>query len=160
MQLGKKQNTRLYDALSNEIASVEEPAPVTPVTESAHARVPSTSSTEGIQVALTENTTWKVNRDGGVEALDVQGQLNLFIADASMSRIQLALNSSDSDGTVFKTHPNVDRNLFKDQHKIGLRDSSRPFPLNQQMSVVRWRLQSKGDSGRLPISGTYPLFVR
>jgi hypothetical protein len=160
MQLGKKQNTRLYDALSNEIASVEEPAVATSlVAETSHTRVPSTSSTEGIQIALSENTTWKVNRDGGVEGLDVQGQLNLFIADGSMSRIQLGLNSSDSDGTVFKTHPNVDRNLFKDQHKIGLRDSSRPFPLNQQMSVLRWRLQSKGDSGKLPISGPTPLYL-
>ena len=157
MQLGKKQNTRLYDALSNEIATVEEPVvAASPVPETSHARVPSASSTEGIQISLTENTTWKVNRDGGVEALDVQGQLNLFIADGSMSRIQLGLNSSDSDGTVFKTHPNVDRNLFKDQHKIGLRDSSRPFPLNQQMSVLRWRLQSKTDSGKLPISGSIP----
>jgi hypothetical protein len=154
MQLGKKQNTRLFDALSNEIASVEEPPiAASPVAETSHTRVPSTSSTEGIQVALSETTTWKVNRDGGVEALDVQGQLNLFIADGTLSRIQLALNSSDGDGTVFKTHPNVDRNLFKDQHKIGLRDSSRPFPLNQQMSVLRWRLQSKSDSGKLPISG-------
>ena len=160
MQLGKKQNTRLYDALSNEIASVEESTPVatpspTTAVESGHARVPSsTSSAEAIQISLTENTSASANRDGGVEAMDVQGQLNLFIADATMSRIQLGLHSNDADGTQFKTHPNVDRNLFKDGHKIGLRDSSRPFPLNQQMSVLRWRLQAKTDGIKLPISGS------
>jgi len=159
MQLGKKQNTRLYDALSNEIASVEEstaiatPSPAS-ATESGHARAPSTSSTEAIQISLIENTSARTNRDGGVEAIDVQGQLNLFIADATMSRIQLGLHSNDADGTQFKTHPNVDRNLFKDGHKIGLRDSSRPFPLNQQMSVLRWRLQAKADKIKLPISGS------
>ena len=95
----------------------------------------------------------KTNRDGGLEALEVQGQLNLYITDTAMSRLQLRLNYDDSDGTQFKTHPNVDRNLFKDQHKIGLRDPSRPFQLNQQMCVLRWRLQSKPDSIQLPISG-------
>jgi coatomer subunit delta len=157
MQLGKKQNTRLYDALSSEIASVEETTPVVAPSPTAvasgHGRIPSTSSTEGIQISLTENTSARANRDGGVEAMDIQGQLNLFIADGTMSRIQLGLQSSDADGTQFKTHPNVDRNLFKDQHKIGLRDSSRPFPLNQQMSVLRWRLQAKANSVKLPISG-------
>ena len=85
--------------------------------------------------------------------MDVQGQLNLHISDSSLSRIQLGLHSSDADGTQFKTHPNVDRNLFKDHHRIGLRDASRPFPLNQQMCVLRWRLQAKPGAITLPISG-------
>jgi coatomer subunit delta len=141
--------------LSSEIASVEETIPLTTASpifvESGHACIPSTSSTEGIQISLTENTSAHANHDDGVEAMDVQGQLNLLIADGTMSRIQLGMHRSD--GTQFKTHPNVDRNLFKDQHKIGLRDSSRPFPLNQQMSVLRWRLQAKANSVKLPISG-------
>ena len=156
MQLGKKANTRLYDALSNEIASVEDPTPLaTPslaTTDSFHP-TSSTSSSEGIQISFTETMSAKTNRDGGLEAMDVQGQLNLHISDSTMSRIQLSLNSSDADGTQFKTHPNVDRGLFKDSHKIGLRDSSRPFPLNQQMCVLRWRLQAKPESVKLPISG-------
>ena len=101
----------------------------------------------------------KTNRDGGLEAMDVQGQLNLHISDSTMSRVQLGLHSNDADGTQFKTHPNVDRNLFKDHHKIGLRDSSRPFPLNQQMCVLRWRLQAKPESAKIPISGVSPLEI-
>ena len=157
MQLGKKTNTRLYDALSSEIASVEEatplaaPSPASAVQETSSFSSP--SSSEGIQVSFTETMSAKTNRDGGLEAMDVQGQLNLHISDSTMSRIQLGLHSSDADGTQFKTHPNVDRNLFKNHHKIGLRDSSRPFPLNQQMSVLRWRLQAKPESAKLPISG-------
>jgi coatomer subunit delta len=155
MQLGKKTNTRLYDALSSEIASVEEtttplatPSPASAVQESPY------PTTDGIQVSFTETMSAKSNRDGGLEAMDVQGQLNLHISDTTMSRVQLGLHSSDADGTQFKTHPSVDRILFKDHHKIGLRDSSRPFPLNQQMCVLRWRLQAKPDSTKLPISGT------
>ena len=152
----KKTNTRLYDALSSEIASVEDTTPL--ATPSPTSTVQETSSntatsTDKIQISFTETMSAKANRDGGLESMDVQGQLNLQISDSTMSRIQLGLHSSDADGTQFKTHPNVDRNLFKDHHKIGLRDPSRPFPLNQQMSVLRWRLQAKDDSSKLPISG-------
>jgi hypothetical protein len=155
MSLGKKSNTRLYDALSNEIVSNEELAqPITPTTMTpTTATAPVTASSEGISIAVTETTTAKCDRDGGVESMDVQGQLNLSISDSSLSRIQIDLDTNDTDGTQFKTHPNVDRNLFKNQHKIGLRDSSRPFPLNQQMSILRWRLQAKPDTAVLPISG-------
>lgn len=155
MQLGKKANTRLYDALSGEIASAEDTAPIASPSPAAATHEPSRASTslEGIQISFSETTSAKANRDGGLESMEIQGQLNLHISDSSMSRIQLGLHSSDADGTQFKTHPNVDRALFKDHHKIGLRDSSRPFPLNQQMCVLRWRLQAKPDSTTLPISG-------
>lgn len=158
MSLGKKSNTRLYDALSNEIVSTEElaqPVTPTPVTAPA-ATVPANvaAPAEGISISVTENTTAKCDRDGGVDSMDIQGQLNLHISDSSLSRIQIELHTNDADGTQFKTHPNVDRNLFKNQHRIGLRDSSRPFPLNQQMSILRWRLQAKSDTTSLPISGT------
>lgn len=157
MQLGKKANTKLYDALSGEIASVETITPVVTPSATSTVQEASLSPSEGIQIVFSETMSAKTNRDGGLEAMDVQGQLNLQISDSSMSRIQLGLQTSEADGTQFKTHPNVDRNLFKDHHKIGLRDASRPFPLNQQMSVLRWRLQAKPSSVKLPISGSFRL---
>lgn len=165
MQLGKKANARLYNALSDEITSVVDTNVSTTPSSAPTAQEPppSLSSSEGIQVSCSETTTAKANRDGGLETMDVQGQLNLYISDSSMSRIQLSLHANDSDGTQFKTHPNVDRNLFKDHHTIGFRDPSRPFPLNQQMCILRWRLQAKPDSRTLPISGiisTLILFPR
>jgi len=155
MQLGKKANTKLYDALSGEIASVETITPAVTPSATSTVQESSLSPSEGIQIVFSETMSAKTNRDGGLEAMDVQGQLNLQISDSSMSRIQLGLQTSEADGTQFKTHPNVDRNLFKDHHKIGLRDASRPFPLNQQMSVLRWRLQAKPNSVKLPISGSF-----
>ena len=162
MQLGKKKNVGLYDALNSEIASAEEATSLsaTPtVPDSPRSPAVHAMSAEGISVQLTETATAKTNRDGGVESMDVQGQLNLQISDSSLSKISLALHASDADGTQFKTHPNVDRNLFKDQSKIGLRDASRPFPLNQQMCVLRWRLQAKPENTTLPISGSSLLNV-
>jgi len=155
MQLGKKTNTKLYNALSSELASVEASTPSTPTPSSTTAESHETlvHSTEGIQISFSETASAKSNRDGGIESLEVQGLLNLLISDSALSRIHLGVHTIDTDGTQFKTHPNVDRNLFKDQHKIGLRDANRPFPLNQQISVLRWRLQAKPTDTTLPISG-------
>jgi coatomer subunit delta len=155
MQLGGKTNARLKNALSNEISLAEESAShisSAPVASAPVAENQPPEASEGIQISLIETMSAKVNRDGNVESLEVQGQLNLQISDSTISRVQIKVDSDDTDGTQFKSHPNVDRNLFKDHHKIGLRDSSRSFPLNQQMSVLRWRLQGKADRS-LPISG-------
>lgn len=157
MQLGKKANTKLYDALSGEIASVEAVTPVATPSAAPTIQEAPLSPSEGIQIAFGETMSAKTNRDGGLEAMEVQGQLTLQISDSSLSRIQLGLHASEADGTQFKTHPNVDRNLFKEHHKIGFRDVSKPFPLNQQMSVLRWRLQAKPNTVKLPISGFLPL---
>jgi coatomer subunit delta len=155
MQLGGKTNALLKNALSNEISLAEESASNVSVSVPSHASAENSPpvASEGIQISVIETMSAKANRDGNVESLEVQGQLNLQISDSTISRVQIEVNSDDTDGTQFKSHPNVDRNLFKDQHKIGLRDSSRPFPLNQQMSVLRWRLQGKADKS-LPISGS------
>jgi hypothetical protein len=153
MQLGKKTNTKLYDALSNEIATVEETTPLASPSPATSAPEPLTPAAEGIQISFNETTTAKTNRDGGLENMEVQGLLNLYISDSSISRVQLDMHTNETDGTQFKTHPKVDRQMFKDQQKIGFRDASRPFPLNQQMCILRWRLQAKPDSTTLPISG-------
>jgi coatomer subunit delta len=156
MQLGGKTNARLKNALSNEISLAEESASNVSASVPSHAPAENSPpiASEGIQISVIETMSAKANRDGNVESLEVQGQLNLQISDSAISRVQIEVDSDDTDGTQFKSHPNVDRNLFKDQHKIGLRDSSRPFPLNQQMSVLRWRLQGKADKS-LPISGSW-----
>ena len=105
MQLGKKTNTRLYDELSSEIASVEDititplvtPSPASIAQGTSSSTTP--TSSESIQISFTETMSAKTNRDGGLEALEVQGQLNLYITDTAMSRLQLRLNYDDSDGT-------------------------------------------------------------
>src|SRR5947207_8007636 len=93
MQLGKKTNTRLYDALSSEIASVEDititplvtPSPASIAQGTSSSTTP--TSSESIQISFTETMSAKTNRDGGLEAMEVQGQLNLYISDAAMSRL-------------------------------------------------------------------------
>ncbi|XP_026682030.1 coatomer subunit delta-like [Diaphorina citri] len=49
------------------------------------------------------------------------------------------------------THPNVDKELFKSKTEIGLKNPSKPFPLNNDIGVLKWRFTST-DESCLPLS--------
>lgn len=51
----------------------------------------------------------------------------------------------------FQTHPNIDKKLFNQESLIGLKQPSKPFPLNNDIGVLKWRLQST-DEGLMPLS--------
>lgn len=78
--------------------------------------------------------------------MEVRGVLTLKIADPSSARISLALKASDDTSIQFKTHPNVDKSAWKDQHIVQMRDLSRPFPANQNLEVVRWKLSTRDET--------------
>lgn len=51
----------------------------------------------------------------------------------------------------FQTHPNIDKKLFSQQSIIGLKQPTKPFPLNSEIGVLKWRLQST-DEALMPLS--------
>ena len=46
----------------------------------------------------------------------------------------------------YRTHPHVDKQVWGAERRIALRDPKRPFPLNQQVGVLRWRAITKDES--------------
>ena len=42
--------------------------------------------------------------------------------------LRVALESGDTAGYQFKTHPNIDKGLYSSQNALGLKDPERPFP--------------------------------
>lgn len=98
------------------------------------------------------------NRDGDLEQLDIRGVLTLRIADPSSARISFKIKANDDSAIQFKTHPNVDKSSFKHEHSIQMRDLARPFPVNQNLEVVRWKFISQDDTD-VPLTGktTRPL---
>ncbi|KAL3570209.1 hypothetical protein D5086_027458 [Populus alba] len=52
--------------------------------------------------------------------------------------------------SFFKTHPNVNKELFANENILGLRDPSRPFPACQTgdagVGLLKWRMQSVDES--------------
>ncbi|KAI9331359.1 hypothetical protein BDR26DRAFT_1010996 [Obelidium mucronatum] len=149
MQLGKKQNTTdaMFEAIKKDEGLVEnKPAAArggssAPVSNVRH---------ESVHIAIDERISARVSRDGGLENMEVKGKMELKVTDAAKAHFRVALQNAYNDTIQFTTHPNVDKALFA-TGVIGLRDASRPFPVNQVLPLVKWRFLSKEDS-LLPLS--------
>jgi len=56
------------------------------------------------------------------------------------------LEMGSNPGFQFKTHPNIDKQLFASESALGLRDPSRPFPVGSAVGVLKWRLASSDEA--------------
>ena len=54
-----------------------------------------------------------------------------------------------------QTHPNIDKKLFAANGTIALKNPSKPFPLGQDVGVLKWRFQTQDDA-YIPLSSKYP----
>ncbi|KAG0235400.1 Coatomer subunit delta [Actinomortierella wolfii] len=155
MQLGRKQNnTDLFESLN---ADVQDRLVIQPQVQHQQQQ-PSYSAapepvvpTESVHVHIEEKITMVANRDGGLENMEVKGDLMLRVSDPARSKISLALTHLDDSAIQFKTHPNVNKPLFNNEKIIAFRDSSKEFPLNTPIGVLRWRYISKDESS-IPLS--------
>ncbi|CEP09603.1 hypothetical protein [Parasitella parasitica] len=148
MQLGRKPKAaNLFEAIKPD---VEEPLLNT---ASLHGHKTAASNQESVHIDIEERVSVTANKDGGLEQMEVRGVLTLKIADPASARIKLALKADDDASIQFKTHPNVDKNAWKDQQIVQMRDLSRPFPANQNLEVVRWKLSTR-DETAVPLTIT------
>lgn len=163
MQLGKKsKNNDIFERVRGEMGHEVDDSPlITPaaaspvVAEAPAPRVSTTLDRDAIHITVNEAISAKLSREGTVTSLTVSGDLNLRIADPSLTKLKLDLNAQPSHGAQFRTHPNVDRNLFNSSRVIQMSNTSRGFPVNQSVGVLRWRATPKvEDTSALPISFT------
>lgn len=57
-----------------------------------------------------------------------------------------------------QTHPNVDKKLFTAESVIGLKNPEKSFPLNNDVGVLKWRLQTT-DESLIPLTSTFDFIV-
>nr|CAD1821135.1 unnamed protein product [Ananas comosus var. bracteatus] len=117
--------------------------------------VPSKSSlppSDPITLTIEERLNIAIKRDGGVSNFDLQGTLSLQILNQEDGFIQFQIENRDLPGLSFKTHPNINKELFNSQHVIGLKDPNRPFPTGQNdVGLMKWRIQGM-DEASLPLT--------
>ena len=80
--------------------------------------------------------------------------MNLHVSDPSLSRIKISLLPSPSalgPELQFKQHPNIGKFSANKERSIALKDSAREFPVNQSLTVLRWRYTGK-DESYVPLS--------
>lgn len=88
----------------------------------------------------------RLGRDGGVQQFELTGLLTLRITDENLGRIKVKLANNDTQGIQLQTHPNVDKELFKTRAMIGLKNPAKPFPLNTDVGVLKWRYITQDES--------------
>lgn len=64
---------------------------------------------------------------------------------------QFQIETGDNPGVLFKTHPNINKELFSNENILGLKDPNRPFPTGQTgdasgVGLLKWRMQSMDES--------------
>ncbi|KAJ3101304.1 hypothetical protein HDU96_010068 [Phlyctochytrium bullatum] len=127
------------------------------------------SARDSIHITAEEKVNLKINRDGALEAMEVKGLLSLCMKEPRPG-IQLKLKPVSNESASFnvkfyfelpngsiQTHPKVDKDLFANS-VIGLRDPNGIFPVDQPVTVLRWRIASK-DENAIPLASMSFLYA-
>ena len=163
MQLGKKSKaTDIYEKVRGDLGpEPEEESPLvtpqvsTPVQEPVSARDSLAADREPVHVTIAETISATLTREGALKSFEVKGDLQLRITDSSFTKLRLDLQANPTHGAQFRTHPNVDKALFTSSSAIQLKDTSKRFPTNNAIGVLRWRVASTADNADiLPITFT------
>lgn len=149
MKLGKTQKTNQFlESLKAEGEVILEDVQPSTVPSRSSALPPS----DPVTVTIEEKLNVVVKRDGGINNFDVQGTLALQVLNDADGFIQLQIENQDIPGLSFKTHPNINKDLFNSQQILGAKDPNRPFPSGQnETPLVKWRIQGMDESS-LPLS--------
>lgn len=163
MQLGKKSKaTDIYEKVRGDLGPEEEedtplvtPQISTPVQEPPSGRQSLTADREPIHLTIAETISANLTREGALKSFEVKGDLQLRITDPAFTKLRLDLQAVPTHGAQFRTHPNVDKALFTNSSAIQLKDTSKRFPANNSIGVLRWRVASTADNADiLPITFT------
>ncbi|CAH0753714.1 unnamed protein product [Bemisia tabaci] len=154
MKLGGKNRDveSFVDQLKSEGENVVSP-PVNDPVLTANSKVPPSilANIDDVHLRQEEKLIVSVGRDGGVQNFELHGLVSLRISNDKYGKIRVQINNNDDRGFQFQTHPNVDKELFKTRGQIGLKNPTKPFPLNTDVGVLKWRFQTR-DEAAIPLS--------
>lgn len=101
---------------------------------------------DDVHLRMEDKIVVRIGRDGGLQGFELSGLLTLRISDEKYGRIKVQLQNLDQRGIQLQTHPNVDKELFKSKGQIGLKNPAKPFPMNTDVGVLKWRYQTQDES--------------
>jgi len=146
---GKKSGIDSFvDKLANEGVSVSSTAVKK---EQAKTQIPA-ALTESVHIRVEEKIQLEANRDGGLNEMILQGMMLLRISDEEQAKVRVKLERDD-DRVMWQTHPQVNKNVFNAESIVGLKNPDKPFPVNQDVGVLKWRLQTQ-EEDQIPLNIT------
>jgi len=87
-----------------------------------------------------------MSRDGGVESMEVLGLVALRVADPQFNTVKLQMENKDQRGAQMQTHPNLDKTAWQTSQMLRLKSAQKPFPINNDVGVLKWRLQTTDET--------------
>ena len=115
-----------------------------------------------VHIIIKEQVSLSLLRDGGVQSMELKGDMNLQVTDPAQAhlRITLASPSTDFGGSSLqiKQHPHVEKFIAGQPRVVALKDSSRAFPVGQSLAVLKWRYAGT-DESNVPLSSEFFFFV-
>ncbi|KAI8775270.1 coatomer subunit delta [Biomphalaria glabrata] len=106
---------------------------------------------ESVHLVVEEKISLTAGRDGGLQNMEVLGMLKLKVNNEKSSRIKVLITNNDTKGIQLQTHPNIDKKLFTQSSIISLKNPEKPFPVGQDIGVLKWRFQTQ-DEACMPLS--------
>lgn len=149
LKLGGKQ--RDVDSFVDQLKSEGEKvtnltASVTSASSSAPARPKLDVNMDEVHCRVEDKLTVRIGRDGGLQAFELSGLLTLRISDEKYGKIKIFLDNNDQRGIQLQTHPNIDKELFRNKSQIALKNPAKPFPMNTDVGVLKWRFTTQDES--------------
>jgi hypothetical protein len=150
MQLGKKkQGNNLYEQVTGGMPQDEEPLvspkPSAPAAAPASARQSMSNDREAVHITTNETISARLDREGILKTFEVKGEMQLKISDPSLTQVKLDLATGNTHGAQLMTHPKVDKAVFRNDKVIQLADTSKGFPSNMGIGVMKWKLAPRPD---------------
>lgn len=150
MQLGKKSKTsNIFEQVAGDMPAESEPLVSSPKTAApaapASARQSTSYDREAVHITTNESISARFDREGLLKTFEVKGELQLKITDPAFTQVKLELQAGETHGAQLITHPKVDKAAFRSSKTIQLADTSKGFPSNMGIGVMKWKLAPKPD---------------
>ena len=98
-----------------------------------------------IVLVVVEKVSARMTRDGMVDSFEVKGSLTLTARDDESANCSVQLKMVDAGDFVFNTHPKVNKPLYDKSMSLQLKDSSKGFPSERPVGILRWSHSSNND---------------
>jgi len=104
-----------------------------------------------IMLLLEEKVNASLNREGAVESLEMKGTMYLTVTDEAASKCAIQLAPTKNPMFNFQTNPKMDKKVFEQQQRLGLKDPAKGFPKGKAVGILRWSAATQDDE-HVPIS--------
>lgn len=104
-----------------------------------------------VHIKSDEKISAVISRDGGLESCEILGNITISVAEKQFSTVSMQMANNDKHGAQLQVHPNLDKREWQQKQLLRLKSAQKPFPMNQEVGVLKWRLLL-GSEEDLPIT--------